>query len=174
MGAGVGEAVGGHNAIETGTAHPVVQIPVFFFHIDVFNTGAGWDDEFFGGLSLIAAVVEPVGALGNIGEEPLFDFAREDVAAGVLAGLIAAERAGVPDEALSDDEIFWAAVATFFVGSDPQVLAGLGIDGFLRAIAASVKDGVAVEEDARSEVELIELAALSWRVGKQDIAGFDV
>ncbi len=62
---------------------------MFFIEVHVFDAGARRDDELFGGLCDVAAMVKPVGSFWDIGGEAFLDFTGARVAAGELAALAA-------------------------------------------------------------------------------------
>ena len=72
---GVGEAVGGHHAVETRAAHPVIEVPVLLLVVHELDARARGNQILLRRLRDVAAVVEPVGPVRHVRRELLLHLA---------------------------------------------------------------------------------------------------
>ena len=101
----VGQSVAGQDSVQTAAANPVMNIPVFFFEVDKFDSGTGGDKEVIGGFGDVAAVVEPVGI--DIRCEFFFDFTAARVSSGDDTGIASGGGGCAPDESINNHQVLW-------------------------------------------------------------------
>ena len=87
---GIRQAVARHDPVKASAADPVMNVPVLLRRIDEFDAGPGRHDETVRRLGDVAAMVEPVRI--EVRRKLDFDITGENVAAGEVAGVLAARR----------------------------------------------------------------------------------
>ena len=154
----VGQPIGRHDAIQTGTAHPVVAVPVLGVQIDILDPGARGKDIVDGSFCAMAAVVRHVHAI--VSREGDLDLAVVQVAAGELARVAFVGGGSGPDQAADHQHVLGRIVTAGRVVGDPKRLACIGVEGSHGVaaalvaedlLAASEKYDVIVDDQRRGE-----------------------
>ena len=158
---GVGQSVRGHHAVETTAADPVIDVPVFCFGVDELNAGARGHQEIIRGLGDVTAVMKPIGV--HVGRNLDHHFAGAQVASGEDAAVAPTGGWRAPHHPAHHEQIFRRLIAAARVGRFPKLLAGFGVDGFHRAIAAGVEHHAIVHHQLGAKVE-------AYRFGQKRLA----